>query len=262
MIIEYYVLNPTGNITALVVNCGIDESRYNTICSEIMKRHKTVEQVGFVDLNRDNPYLRMTGGEFCGNATMSAAALFHKLKDSALHTVYVEVYGSKSLFPINITENNNIYLTSISIDRPTDIRNCSFEIEANEFNFPIVFMDGIAHIIADKTLGKSDAELLVKRYCEALRYPAMGIMLYDNQTDKVEPLVYVKSCDTLFFENSCISGSCALAAYLGETNIDKTEASLIQPGGTIKTILDKNYNKIRLFGSVIIEKHLLEEIDI
>lgn len=262
MIIEYYILNPTGNITALVVNRGIDESRYNTICAEIMKRHKTVEQVGFVDLNRDNPYLRMTGGEFCGNATMSAAALFHKLKASALHTVYVEVYGSKSLFPVDVTENNNVYLTSISIDKPTDFRNCSLEIQTNKFNFPIVFMEGIAHIIADKALGKSNAALLVKRYCEALKYPAMGIMLYDNQTDKVEPLVYVKSCDTLFFENSCISGSCALSAYLSEINTGKTEFSLIQPGGTIKTISNKSNNKIELFGSVIIEKHLLEEFDI
>lgn len=262
MIIEYYILNPTGNITALVIDNGIDIKNYNTVCREIMNRHSNVEQVGFVNFRLNNPYLRMTGGEFCGNATMSTAVLYHRLKDNESATVNITVYGSKRDFSVNIIKEDTRYLTSICIDRATDISNYTFEINGRSYCFPVVFMEGISHIIADKSLNKNDAQAIIKKYCDVLKIPAMGIMLYDKKTGDLEPIVYVKSCDTLFFENSCISGSCALSSYLAENNTGKTEISLIQPGGTVRTLSDSNSDKIELFGSVIIENHLFMEIQL
>ena len=46
-----------------------------------MRKHPEVEQVGFVSLDGGFPSLRMAGGEFCGNASMSAAALLAIEKD-------------------------------------------------------------------------------------------------------------------------------------------------------------------------------------
>jgi diaminopimelate epimerase len=77
--IKYCIFDPTGNITALV-ETGVEEARQPEVASLIMSRHPDVEQIGFVCFSEQNGdadvSLRMAGGEFCGNATMSAAALF------------------------------------------------------------------------------------------------------------------------------------------------------------------------------------------
>lgn len=71
--LDLTILNPGGNITALVE--GIPDSRplRKTINDEIMRAFPKVEQVGFLD--RSIKRLEMAGGEFCGNATRCAAYL-------------------------------------------------------------------------------------------------------------------------------------------------------------------------------------------
>ena len=95
--VTYTILDPTGNITALVEN-DVPVARQPSIAASIMRRHPEVEQVGFVSICGDAagaghgvaavndaaaangvapllPSLRMAGGEFCGNASMCAAVL-------------------------------------------------------------------------------------------------------------------------------------------------------------------------------------------
>ena len=89
--IKYSILDPTGNITALV-ETETEIAMQPAVAAEIMRLHPEVEQVGFVrfvtsgkaDVKSGSSSagqqlcdgeLRMAGGEFCGNATMSAAAL-------------------------------------------------------------------------------------------------------------------------------------------------------------------------------------------
>ena len=76
--LKYSIFDPSGNITALV-ETHINNDSQPEVADEIMKAHPEVEQVGFVYFDAIRPvptYLRMAGGEFCGNATMSAAALY------------------------------------------------------------------------------------------------------------------------------------------------------------------------------------------
>ena len=75
--LRYSIFDPTGNITALVES-PVDESEQPAVAASIMARHTAVEQVGFVRLSDKKTApaaLRMAGGEFCANASMSAAAL-------------------------------------------------------------------------------------------------------------------------------------------------------------------------------------------
>jgi diaminopimelate epimerase len=76
---RYSLFDPTGNITALVER-ETEPERQPEIASDIMRRRPEVEQVGFVRFDTADPEvqaeLRMAGGEFCGNACMSAAALY------------------------------------------------------------------------------------------------------------------------------------------------------------------------------------------
>lgn len=72
--LEYCIMDPTGNITALVESSA-EVSRQPFIADLIMQKHPEVEQVGFVEFG-EQVKLRMAGGEFCGNASMCAAALY------------------------------------------------------------------------------------------------------------------------------------------------------------------------------------------
>ena len=88
MNIRYSIWDPSGNITALVES-PIPIERQRTVASELMVRHPAVEQVGFVSLSPENDAdaaLRMAGGEFCGNAGMSAAALLQSRLDGTGHS--------------------------------------------------------------------------------------------------------------------------------------------------------------------------------
>ena len=74
--LHYCLFDPTGNITALVES-AVEVPDQPAVAAGIMCRHPEVEQVGFLSLPAFPalPYLRMAGGEFCGNASMCAAAL-------------------------------------------------------------------------------------------------------------------------------------------------------------------------------------------
>lgn len=71
--LDLTILNPGGNITALVEGIPTGQSLRKTINDEIMKVFPEVEQIGFLD--RSIPRLEMAGGEFCGNAARCAAYL-------------------------------------------------------------------------------------------------------------------------------------------------------------------------------------------
>ena len=80
--IRYRILDPNGNITVLVES-AVPVEKQPSSAEWIMQQHPEVEQVGFVrflDITPDSDgihaELRMTGGEFCGNASLSTAALY------------------------------------------------------------------------------------------------------------------------------------------------------------------------------------------
>ena len=75
--LRFSLFDPSGNITALVESPVAPEEQ-RAAAMRIMARFPNVEQVGFVRLPAEEGMqvaMRMAGGEFCGNASMSAAAL-------------------------------------------------------------------------------------------------------------------------------------------------------------------------------------------
>ena len=71
------IWDPTGNITALVES-PVPVPEQPAVAAGLMRRYPAVEQVGFVRLSDEKTApaaLRMAGGEFCANASMSTAAL-------------------------------------------------------------------------------------------------------------------------------------------------------------------------------------------
>lgn len=202
---KYFLFNPTGNITALIAD--------RTPAGEIMKREPACEQAGYVYYQSGSDIvLEMAGGEFCGNATMCAAYLFlmgHPEREDTEITVFVKGTGNTK---VSFSGN----MGSVLMPEPLNF-SC---VEG----YPSVRFRGIEHVIIENA-GESvlnNAETLVKQWCSG---EALGLMFLDG--NKLRPLVYVKAADTLFWENSCASGTTAVGCWKG------CDVELTQPGGTL-----------------------------
>lgn len=241
---NYFLYNPSGNITALVSDAVAGSLQY-TVAAEIMKKEPTCEQVGFLASSDDSDIMvAMAGGEFCGNATLCAAACFagtHGAVPGMSHPVRVRCSGcpepiSASFVPYDSTMG----IASMEAD---------FDAIINSFHgFKAVHMPGITHIIADGSqIDTSEAESCIRDWTEELDVPALGIMLLDRTSESLTPLVYVRGSDTLFWEQSCASGTCAVALAEGECRL-----FLRQPGGLLRV---QNHNgKIKLTNKIVMER--------
>lgn len=255
MKIEYYIFNPCGNITALVTS-KTEKRFYNKISTAIMKNDNSVEQVGFVDLKEKTVKLNMSGDEFCGNAAMSAAVLFCELNGEAEKAdIEVEVLPMAEKVTVTAKKTDDGYRCLGLFKTPAICDDYSFKAGNNEYSFPVVALNGIKHIIADTGLSEQAARSVIKPAAKKLNTPAAGIMIYNNNTGDLKPLVYVSAANTLFLENSCASGSCAVAA--AKCKIGNT-ITLKEPGGNLEVANKGEY--ITIGENIKFIKKCLEEI--
>ena len=95
--IHYLTADPTGNITLLILD-PVPAGEQAAVASELMKKEPSAEQAGFLTVPESGQYdiiLRMAGGEFCGNASMSAAAYYSMLKGTSCGRITVKVSGAR-----------------------------------------------------------------------------------------------------------------------------------------------------------------------
>ena len=247
--VHYMVFDPSKNITALV-DTDTNVESFELISKKIMEREKTVEQVGFLSYANDSDIkLRMAGGEFCGNATMCAAAYVH-MKNKK-ENVKVNVFSIDN--PINVNINSvkdNEWTAEVLMPSATKIENVNFK---NGKSYPIVFFSSIAHVIVEidnfSNIDKNNSELILKQLCGEYNIPSIGMIYYDKNNSKISPLVYVKNIDTMFWENACASGTTAIGMYLYHTNNKEINLNIIQPSGAVLKVYNKN-NGIYLSGNV------------
>ena len=255
MKIEYYIFNPCGNITALVTS-SIEKRFYNKISTAIMKNDNSVEQVGFVDLKEKTVKLNMSGDEFCGNAAMSAAVLSYITKGNKDKTeIEVDVLPMGEKVTVTVKKTDDGYSCIGLFKTPAICADYSFKAGNNEYSFPVVALNGIKHIVADTGLSEQAARSVIKPAAKKLNTPAAGIMIYNNNTGDLKPLVYVSAANTLFLENSCASGSCAVAA--AKCKIGNT-ITLKEPGGNLEVANKGKY--ITIGENIKFIKKCLEEI--
>ena len=252
MNIKYFIADPAGNITALVTD--LCNENIKTVAQKIMARNKNVEQVGAVEFSGDGIKLRMSGDEFCGNATMSAAALYCLLtKKHGKVSVDVLVFGTQEPVNVSLDIKDGYYDCECLLQKPKEISDIEFTAVHKNYRFPLVSFEGISHIIADESLSEQAAQSVIKDIAKSLSVKALGIMIFNKEKSYMRPLVYVPAADTLFFENSCASGSCAVAAvYAGKKRI-----TISQPGGDISA---QYSDKITLSGKIKLSNCCSEEI--
>jgi diaminopimelate epimerase len=289
--IEYCVLDPTGNITALVES-AVDVADQPAVASRIMELEPDVEQVGFITYAENGAVLpegsvpvslRMAGGEFCGNATMCAAALFafrRGLPGAGPESLSVPVKVSGASKPLHVSlerQAAELYSAAVSMPPALAIEELNLAAGAGSItlSLPLVKMEGISHIIAEPDSGlfglKDDpatAEALLKDWCSALNAECLGLMFLDEdgavssdtgafntERRRMIPLVYVPGADTMFWENSCASGSAAAGMYLAAKAGRPVDVTLDEPAGRLRVESDPSTGKTVLHGSVAFRLH-------
>ena len=277
--IEYCIFDPTGNITALV-ETEVDTADQPGVAAEIMREHHDVEQVGFVRMVPKDAAaggaaacLRMAGGEFCGNATMSTAALYAKRNEEHFGDIVyadIKVDGIEKPFGVQLRrEDSNSWAAGVSMPPAKSIdvlRMTAEDYPAAELGtLPVVRMEGIDHIIIEQQSfyynlrnNRKLTESIIRTICGILDSECLGMMfLADGGKEReMTPLVYVPGADTMFWENSCASGTVAAGQYLAAKAGEAVSAALKEPGGTLVVKSDPETGETWLFGGTKLRDQL------
>lgn len=285
---RYSILDPTGNITALVES-DVAVGEQPSVAIDIMRRHPKVEQVGFVRMSpacseaasavEPLVTLRMAGGEFCGNASMCAAALYLLRRDKsygharvgqvvemgdAWETVWLKVSGAAQAVEARLRrKGSDAFEARIHMPAVSGIELCNMAYGKNEEALPVVMMEGISHIVIQESSSffdlrehPFDAEQAVCTWCEALRSDGLGLMFLEgaDAQQRMTPLVYVPGSGTVFWENSCASGSAAVGSYLAKQAGAAVSLSLNEPGGVLCVESNAESGETWLQGNVRFEE--------
>ena len=136
---------------------------------------------------------------------------------------------------------------------PLEIKEVTVPLGGRATKVPAVIFEGITHILLNGTgIAKKLAEQNVKEWSKELKMPCLGLMFYDAKKNRLKPLVYVESPETLVWEQSCGSGSVAEAAYLYHHGTVKDVYEFSEPGGRLRVV--RKGKTFYLEGEVTLEK--------
>lgn len=190
----------------------------------------------------------MAGGEFCGNATRSLAYIL--AKDGVIESEKEEVLSvSGSSDPLRVFVSGNSSRAEMPVNPSTVIK----KIDVGQ---TLVELEGISFLILEpesNIFGKlSSSNDLVDRKDFVLnlikkhgldKRLAAGVLGVDNRSDKIkmEPYVFVRDTNTLYYETACGSGSTAvgvLESFRKEGSVNGLE--IVQPSGESILVSVKN----------------------
>ncbi len=227
MKIDVVRADPAGNITALVLS-GVSPERRAAVARTVLEKDPGCEQVGFIvpPAEGEDVHLLMMGGEFCGNALRSAG--FWAAVSSGV-TGRVEIKARISGYDAPLRVSVDAAASCASAEMPLPER-----MVKKADGYDVVF-PGIVHRVCFSPLSGVEA---IRRELEELAAEygaaASGIMALDRDALAMRPAVYVRDTDTVYFENSCASGSAAAAAAMSAgTGDGERSYALSQPGGVI-----------------------------
>lgn len=242
--IYFSLIRPGGNDTALVDGLFV-QSEKKKINDLIMQKFPKVEQVGFYSTYKQTNAvnLEMAGGEFCGNALRSLAFI---LLDKKPGKICVNFSGISQKLNAGVRRKNYAFAQMPILNSPNSIQ----VLAKNTIK---VELDGITHLLVDKRDFKNEKDLkitgerLLEKFKLKKKYKASGVIFYSKEKYvwKIEPIVWVRKIQTLFYETSCASGSTALGLWQAKKS-DKNAVKLRvkQPSGkSLSVVITKKKNK-------------------
>lgn len=257
MIIEYYLIDPTGNITILV-RSEVPVEKQPAIAELLMKKEPCAEQVGFVGNNS----LRMAGGEFCGNAAISTAALIQFEKGAETGSeekLLLDVSGAENKVGISAERiSENEFICRAEMPKPVSVEKYTLSYNSKDYDFIAVDFGSIIHFVCKGGMEKVSAEKAIKIWSDQLGRDCVGVMFLNKESMELSPLVYVRNPPSLFWESSCASGSSAAGMALAAEQGRQIEASFKEPGGILSVSASLDGEIILKGKAKIIKKSMLE----
>lgn len=238
MKIEYIVANPSGNVTILVLS-PVDKALHSTVADVLLRRDSVAEQVGYLTLAAGKPLrVDMMGGEFCGNASRSAAAYALQLADQEKGSYDVSCSGCADVLATTVSrQDDGSFTANIEMPMPESIEAVLVDVGGLPSRFFRIALPGIVHFVhIVQGIETVDKELFwqsLYEYAKDEGDEAFGLILFDPAQLRMIPAVYVAATETLYWENSCGSGSAAVAATLAVLGKRDVACDVKQPGGTI-----------------------------
>lgn len=242
--VKFVKLWPGGNTTAVVTE-PIQRDKHAELAQEIMTENEDIEQVGYLETS-SNPdaacRLQMMGGEFCMNATRSAA--YYYAKQNNLKKMLMEASGCSELIEVEI-EGETTHITLPS----------GFYLKSTKKDgYTIIDLSGIRHIVVRSFFDETAAQKMLEENKEDLEAVGVIFVSGENENIRIEPLVWVRETNTLVKETGCGSGSIAAAIAENQAHPELTYFNVKQRSGEIYKITlepeEDGFKTIKLSGIV------------
>ena len=251
MKLRFVKADPCGNTTVFILDPVPREQRSAVSAAVMAHGGVAAEQVGFIfpDPAQESGYrMEMAGGEFCGNASRSFAAWLqlcpggrepHDFPPAEADRI-IRVSGAEGPLTAHVrsTGQDNRCYVSVAMPKPERILTGRDEWFGA---YSLVIFPGISHIVLWSREHREEDVEQAKRFLARFGPlpEAFGLMYYDEAGHFLRPLVYVEEPRTLVWENSCGSGSSALAAAIAHRQCGSLEQLAIhQPGGELTVSVD------------------------
>lgn len=233
--IRYMDFLPAGNKTALVLGDEFRADEKKRINDAIMAADPEIEQVGFVG---EGNALQMAGGEFCGNATRSAAYYYLKGRKGDM-TMTV---SGENRVACGVCEDGSAWC-EIPLGTEALAAAGIPQLESVAPGISKVSLSGMTHLVIDPEVAapylterenlKPAGLALIEQY--GLKYQeGAGAIFLERLEDgslKINPIVWVRDIASLFYETACGSGTVATAIVLAYRAKADAIQDIIQPSG-------------------------------
>ena len=271
MKLQYVKADPSGNTTLFVLSDVAPEQRSFLAAKLLKDKGVDAEQVAYLSMTEGQPLrVDMMGGEFCGNASRSAAAYALQLAGGDRGEYAVSCSGCEGILQAQAKKRpDGAYDAYIEMPLPLSVEAVLLDVGGMPSRFFRVELPGIVHFVhfaSEAEMGYKDLFwTALQDYAADERLDAFGLVLFDPAHLHMVPAVYVTATDTLYWEQSCGSGSAAVAAALACVGKKNVSCTIQQPGGAIAIAAavegeDKELRSIFIGGPVSFGD--VQEIDI
>lgn len=251
--IDFIKLSPGGNTTILVSDpARPGPGERSAIANQLLDPlHLGGEQVGYIDLAADPPSLMMMGGEFCGNASRSLAAVLAWKGHPSCRpggrglTGRVRVSGAKA--PLAWRAEPSAKGFEVWVEMPTDraateVRDLALEGKP----LTAVFMPGICHLMLPvalfpfPALDPAGRAREIRQELGLADREAVGCVWHGGGgaagEHRIDPVVWVRDTDSTYHETACGSGTAALGLMLARLGDGPVAAAVRQPSGSLISV--------------------------
>ena len=240
---KYTIYIPGGNNTALVEGIGYTAEQRKLINDRIMQDNPDIEQVGFVALDGE-PELKMAGGEFCGNATRSAA---HFYMHGNFGELMVNINGKKVC--AGVYKNGDAWceipLISDRANMLSQLDEGIYKVKMDGMVTIVILEEQSAQYLQNRDKLKEVTTQLIEKY-GLKSAEAVGVMFLETVDGKlkINPVVWVNAIETLFNETACGSGTTATAIVKSSLTGEDGSFEVLQPSGYTITAQVKYQNGV------------------